>query len=179
MKKTNINKAQEDKKYLEKLEILQRAKDQKEKQLIVDFETDNIEEIDRVKEILNKNFDDPQEKYELYYNGIQKVLMKYLPKGKDFKEQRQIIYDEKNMFLNRGKAKNEKGIRGSDGRMTYNEDMMELTNLISDWVTSSQDPVDLYQKLYDLNEKYEYGHQNYDYTSQSFHKSSKISNKKH
>lgn len=158
----------DEKKHQEKLEILRRTKDPKEKQLVVNFESETLEEIDRVKEILNKKFDDPEEKYNLYYNGIRKVLMDYLPKGSSFKVERQIIYDEKNVFLNRGKAKNKFGYRGSDGRMTYNEDMNELTDLITDWVMTSQDPVDLYQRLYDLNEKYNYGHQEYDDTSKSF-----------
>jgi hypothetical protein len=164
---------QQEKRHLETLEILRRAKDPKEKQLTVNFETESIEVRDRLKEILNKNFDDPQDKYILYYKGIRKVLMHYLPKGKDFKTERDIIYDEKNIFLNRGKAKDSTGLRGSDGRMTYNDDMAELADLIADWVMTTQDPVDLYQRLYDLNEKYNYGHQMYDETSLSFHNAMK------
>ena len=39
--------------------------------------------------------------------------MDYLPKGKEFQEVRQIIYDEKNIFLNAGKRKSDNdGIRG-------------------------------------------------------------------
>ena len=60
------------------------------------------------------------------------------------------------------------GRRGSDSRMTYNEDLNEMVSLVTDWVVNSLDPVDLYQQLYDLNEKYGYGHQYYDETSKSF-----------
>jgi hypothetical protein len=168
-KKKQENKV-DDKKHFEKLEILRRAKDPKEKQLTANFDTNSFEVRDRLKEILNKSFEDPEAKYNLYYNGIRKVLMQYLPKGKAFEKERQIIYDEKNVFLNRGKAKDKAGIRGSDGRMTYNDDMSELADLIADWVMTTQDPVDLYQRLYDLNEKYNYGHQEYDESSKSWHR---------
>ena len=172
-KKNKLRKEIDEKKHLEKLKILQDAKTSKEKQLAVDLDTHSIEEIDRLKEILNKKFDDPEEKYQLYYNGIRKVLMQFLPKGKSFEKERRIIYDEKNIFLNRGKAKDIDGIRRSDGRMTFNDDMNVMADLISDWVMTSQDPVDLYQRLFDLNEEYGYPHQEYDGSSASVHNSMK------
>jgi hypothetical protein len=161
---------QVDEKHFLKLQILQRAKEAKEKQLTVNLDSTGFEEINKVKELLDKKFDDPEEKFELYYKAIRNILMKYLPQGKDFKEERQIIYDEKNIFLTRGKAKNQMGIRGADSRMGYNDDMYELVNLINDWVSSTQDPVDLYQRIYDLNDKHGYGHQQYDESSKDFHK---------
>lgn len=158
------------KRHQEKLELLQKVKSSKENQLVVDFDDDSLKEVNQVKELLNKSFDDPDEKYELYYKGIRKALMKYLPSGPSFKQERDIIYDEKNIFLNRGKAKDARGIRGGDGRMAFNDDMHELVDLIADWIMTSQDPVDLYQRLYDLNDKHNYGHQQYDDSSPSFHK---------
>jgi hypothetical protein len=160
----------DDAKHFLKLQILQKAKESKERQLSINLDTQNFEEIDKVKEILSKNFDDPEEKFDLYYKAIRKVIMKYLPKGKEFKEERQIIYDEKNIFLTRGKAKDQNGIRGGDSRMGYSDDMYELVNLITDWAGTTQDPVDLYQRIYDLNDKYNYGHQQYDESSKDFHK---------
>ncbi|KIA92484.1 hypothetical protein OA93_23420 [Flavobacterium sp. KMS] len=160
----------DDAKHFLKLQILQKAKESKERQLSINLDTQNFEEIDKVKEILSKSFDDPEEKFDLYYKAIRKVIMKYLPKGKEFKEERDIIYEEKNIFLTRGKAKNKRGIRGGDSRMGYNDDMYELVNLITDWVSMTQDPVDLYQRIYDLNDKYNYGHRQYDDSSKDFHK---------
>ncbi|WP_206513713.1 hypothetical protein [Pseudoflavitalea rhizosphaerae] len=97
--------------------------------------------------------------------GIQKVMMTYLPKGKSFKEARDIIYDEKNVFLNLGKKKSDNnGIRGSDGRMTYQPVMNEMVDLLVKWVAESQNPFKLYNMLYDLNEKHGYGHELYDST---------------
>lgn len=169
---------QDDAKHFLKLQILQKAKDSKEKQLSINLDTQNFEEIDKVKEILSKSFDDPDEKYDLYYKAIRKVLMKYLPKGKEFQEERQIIYDEKNIFLTRGKAKNLNGVRGGDGRMGYSDDMYELVNLITDWAGTTQDPVDLYQRIYDLNDKHNYGHQQYDDSSKGFHVAMNVSKTK-
>ena len=62
--------------------------------------------------------DNPEDKYTIYYQGIRKLLMDFLPKGQQYKKMRDYIYEEKNIFLTRGKAKNSKGIRGGDGRMT-------------------------------------------------------------
>ena len=69
----------------------------------------------------------PEEAYKLYYN-IRRVLIDNLPKGKSNKKLREKIYDEKNLFLNRGYDKNEAGIRGMDGRQTYINLMQEAEN---------------------------------------------------
>jgi hypothetical protein len=151
----------------ERLELLQKAHEKKGRQLRIDAQKGNLEEIDEIRNLINRKGDDPEEKYRLYYNGIRHLLMEYLPKGKEFKEARQLIYDEKNVFLNRGKKKSDNnGIRKSDGRMTYQEFMGEMLDLITKWVSESQNPVDLYEMLYDLNEKHNYGHENYDKTKQ-------------
>lgn len=153
---------------LERLELLQRASEKTGKQLTIG-EAGDLKEIDEIRQLIGKDFDDPEEKYKLYYKGIRNVLIKYLPKGDIYEEGRQIIYDEKNIFLNRGKKKSDgDGIRGSDGRMTYQENMKEMLDLILKWVSESQKPFELYSMLYDLNEKYGYGHERYDKTHISY-----------
>lgn len=148
---------------LESLELLRRANESKGKQLRVDLLEGNLKEVDELKEITAKDFDDPEVKYNIYYKGLRNLLMKVLPKGKEFTEGRQLIYDEKNIFLNRGKKKSDhNGVRGSDGRMTYQEKMDEMLTLVSKWSSESQDPIDLYNMLYDLNERHGYGHEAYD-----------------
>lgn len=164
-KKTNSS---DDKSHLEKLEILQKSKEVVGKQLTFDIEKGGLQAVDEIKAMIDSNIQDPKEKFELFYNGIQKVLLTYLPKGKEFEKERRIIHDEKLIFLNRGNPRKPDGRRGSDSRMTYNEDMGEMAKLVAEWAVTSQDPVDLYQRLYDLNEKYEYGHQNYDDSSKKF-----------
>jgi hypothetical protein len=171
--KEKIGQGLPDEKYREMLELLQKAQETTGQQLAIDANDGSLKQINEIRELIDKNIDDPAEKYELYYNGIQKVIKKHLPKGKSFKKYRDIIYDEKNVFLNRGKAKDEKGIRGSDGRMTYNEDMKEMVDLVANWVMTSQDPIDLYKSLFALNKKYNYGHQYYDDTSVTFNKGMK------
>jgi len=97
--------------------------------------------------------------------------MGYLPKGKKFKEVRDIIYDEKNIFLNLGNRKSDnKGIRKSDGRMTFQPTMNEILDIIVKWVGDSQNPFNLYREFFELNEKHGYGHEEYDKTSLSIAK---------
>lgn len=156
---------------IERLELLQKANEKIGKQLTINSETGNLEEFDELKQLVGKDFENPEEKYELYYTGIRKLLMDFLPKGKSFKPFRDIIYDEKNVFLNLGKKKSDNsGVRKSDGRMTYQPVMNEILEIIIDWVGSSQNPFDLYKDFYELNEKYGYGHENYDESTASIAK---------
>lgn len=156
---------------IERMELLRKANDKVGKQLTIGSETGSIEEIDEIREIIGKDFENPEEKYNIYYVGIRRLLMQYLPKGKDFKEMRDIIYDEKNIFLNAGKKKSDNnGIRKSDGRMSYQSYMNEILDIIVTWVGGSQNAFHLYKLLYDLNDKHGYGHENYDETTLSISK---------
>lgn len=164
MAKKNINKQEELSQVdLERLELLQKANEKTGKQLTINSETGNLEEFDELRQLVGKEFENPEEKYQLYYNGIRRLLMDFLPKGKDYKQLRDIIYDEKNVFLNLGKKKSDnKGIRKSDGRMTYQPVMNEILEIIIKWVGESQNPFDLYRSFYELNDKHGYGHEQYD-----------------
>lgn len=148
---------------IERMELLMKANEKVGKQLTISSETGSLEEIDELKAILAKDFENPEEKYNVYYNGIRRLLIDNLPKGKEFKEVRDIIYDEKNIFLNLGKRKSDhNGIRKSDGRMTYQPVMNEILDIIVVWVAESRNPFDIYKRCYQLNEKNEYGHEEYD-----------------
>jgi len=156
---------------IERLELLQQANEKVGKQLSINSESGSIEEIDELRNLVGKEFENPEEKYNLYYKGIRKLLMDFLPKGKEFKEVRDIIYDEKNIFLNLGKRKSDNnGVRGSDGRMTFQPVMNELLDIIIKWVGESQNPFDIYRQFYELNEKYGYGHEEYDKSALSVSK---------
>lgn len=156
---------------IERLELLQQANEKVGKQLSINSESGNLEEIDELRNLVGKEFENPEEKYNLYYKGIRKLLMDFLPKGKEFKEVREIIYDEKNIFLNLGKRKSDNnGVRGSDGRMTFQPVMNELLDIIIKWVGESQNPFDIYRQFYELNEKYGYGHEEYDKSALSVSK---------
>jgi hypothetical protein len=155
----------------ERLELLQQANEKIGKQLSINSETGNLEEIDELKALIGKDFENPEEKYNLYYKGIRKLLIDFLPKGKEFKEAKKIIYDEKNIFLNLGKRKSDNnGVRGSDGRMTFQPIMNEILEIIVTWVAESQNPFDIYRAFYELNNKHGYLHEDYDETSKSIAK---------
>jgi hypothetical protein len=153
---------------LERLELLQKANETVGRQLTINAEEGNLEEIDELRQLIGKEFENPEEKYNIYYKGIRKLLMDHLPKGDEFKEVREIIYDEKNIFLNAGKRKSDNnGIRKSDGRMTFQPVMNEILDIVIKWVADSQNPFDIYREFYELNEKHEYGHEVYDETALS------------
>lgn len=154
----------------ESMELLQRSKEKQGKQLRIDIDTGSMQEIDELKQMIALKAGDPEEKYNIYYTGIQNLLIKHLPSGTENEDLRRLIYDEKNVFLNRGRKKSDNGgVRKSDGRMTYQEHMAEMLDVVTDWVSKSQAPIDLYFMLYDLNEKYNYGHEKYDQTSVCYH----------
>ena len=156
---------------IERLELLQKANEKVGKQLTIGAEKGNLEEVDELRQLIGREFENPEEKYNVYYNGIRKLLMDYLPKGKEFKEVRDIIYDEKNIFLNAGKRKSDNnGVRKSDGRMTFQPVMNEILDIIVKWVADSQNPFDIYREFYELNERHGYGHEEYDSTALSITK---------
>ena len=156
---------------LERAELLRKAGEKTGRQLRIDLDSGSLHEIDELRQMIGKDFENPEEKYNVYYKGIRNILMAYLPKDKEFKEARQIIYDEKNIFLNVGRKKSDNdGIRKSDGRMTFQYKMNEMLDVIVKWVSESQNPFTLYNLLYELNEQNGYGHENYDGSSLSFAK---------
>lgn len=153
---------------LERMDLLRKANEKVGRQLTIGEDAGNLEEVDELKQLIGKEFENPEEKYSLYYSGIRSLLMEHLPKGKENKELRDIIYDEKNIFLNLGKRKSDNnGVRKSDGRMTYQPVMNEILEIIIDWVSGSQNPFTLYKAFYQLNERHGYGHEEYDYSTVS------------
>lgn len=79
---------------LERLELLQRTHEKKGKQLTISGDTGALEEIDELKQLVGRQLDSPEEKYNIYYKGIRKLMFDHLPKGEDYKQMREIIYDE-------------------------------------------------------------------------------------
>lgn len=143
---------------LERLEILQKSEEVKGEQLKINLDSEIVIE-NQAKELLDKKIDDPVQKFQLYYHGLTKLLKDNLPKGKENEDVRRIIYDEKNILINRGAKKDEKGIRGSDGRMAYIEDLESAIEIVADWITQKGSPADLFMAFWDKNEDLGYGHQ--------------------
>ena len=142
----------------ERLEILQKANEVKGEQLSINIDSELTIENQAVK-LLGQTIDDPVEKFQLYYHGLTKLLKDNLPKGKENEQVRRIVYDEKNVLINRGAKKDEKGIRGSDGRMAYLEDLEFAIQIVADWIAKKGSPSELYMAFWDKNEELEYGHQ--------------------
>jgi len=154
-KKTERNLTKED---IEKLEILQKSEEVKGEQLYIDLDSEIVVE-NQAETLLGQKIDDPVQKFQLYYHGLSKLLKDSLPKGKTFEDVRRIVYDEKNILINRGAKKDEKGIRGSDGRMAYIEDLEEAIKIVANWTTKKGTPAELFMSFWDKNEELGYGHQ--------------------
>lgn len=94
---------------------------------------------------------DPDKSHRLYYTMMM-TMRSNLPKGKKNEKLRRYVYDEKSLFLNRGKQKDEKGIRGSDERMAYIGNFLQVAfDVVHKWVSEGANPYDLYTAFYELN----------------------------
>lgn len=143
---------------LERLDILQKSEEVKGEQLSIGLHAEFFVE-NQAEKLLGQKIDDPIQKFQLYYHGLSRLLRENLPKGKRFEDVRRIIYDEKNILINRGAKKDEKGIRGSDGRMAYIEDLEEAIQIVAVWSSRKGTPAELFMAFWDKNEELGYGHQ--------------------
>lgn len=143
---------------LERFEILQKSEEIKGEQLSINLDSEIIVE-NYAEQLLGQRIDDPVQKFQLYYHGLSKLLKDNLPKGKESEDVRRIVYDEKNILINRGAKKDEKGIRGSDGRMAYLEDLEEAIKIVAEWTGRKGTSAELFIAFWDKNEELGYGHQ--------------------
>ncbi len=101
---------------------------------------------------------DPDKSWKIYYQ-IEGVFRNNLPQGNDSvtKKLRALIREEKNVFLNRGKFKDAKGIRHSDPRMSFIEPYLsEALKITIDWVSNGANPYALFEAFYDKNKELGY-----------------------
>lgn len=143
---------------LERLELLLKSEEIKGEQLILNLESEIVTE-NEAERLLGQKIDDPVTKFQLYYNGLTKLLKENLPKGKEYEDSRRIVYDEKNVLINRGAKKDDKGIRGSDGRMAYLEDLELAIKIVANWTANKGTSAELFIAFWDKNEELGYGHQ--------------------
>ena len=104
-----LKKEKERQQEAEREAILMKADENTHETLELDFEG-NIDFKNEVESLMLGPVDNPEEKYELYYKLIRRLLMDYLPRGEKFKQARGLIYEEKNTFLSGGHRIDEKGI---------------------------------------------------------------------
>jgi hypothetical protein len=153
-----VNQEKNSREEEERMQILFEADQVKGRQLSVDLDG-NVEEVDELESFNLPKIDDPEEKYKIYYHGINKLLRNYLPKGKSFQQARQVIYDEKNVLLTRGKRKNNNGYRGADSKMGFYNEMEIVFDIVFDWAKKKGTMTDLYKELWNKNEELGFGHQ--------------------
>ncbi len=60
--------------------------------MTIGVEDGTLNEIDELRELIGKEFENPEEKYNIYYAGIRRLLMEYLPKGKEYEERDATYY---------------------------------------------------------------------------------------
>lgn len=147
MKIDDLNNEDE---FLSKVQqILEEAEKSSLKVIGIPFEDDEF------KDAIDKSIQNPDASHKLYYGTINKLLKKNLyplMKGKENLPNRQLIYAQKDLLLNFGKDKDNKGIRGSDGRMATTERMEMVVKLIAEWVTyDGKTPFNLFTKFRDKN----------------------------
>jgi hypothetical protein len=141
---------------LEKMELISRADEIKGEQLSIGLQGEILTENELRKFALG-DIENPEKKYDVYYNGISRLLRKHLPKGEPFKKARYYIYEEKNTFLTRGHRINKQGIRGADGRMGHLDDAEFILKTITDWIIEGGTMVDLFSKIRNQNLERGYG----------------------
>lgn len=135
---------------MEQEALLMQANEIKEETL--SFGSDGeIEFKNELADMVVAQIENSQEKYHLYYDVLNKLLKKHLPKGTEYQKHRELIYEEKNTFLTRGYRKSPDGRRGADGRMAYNPDISELITAVVHWISNRGSMFDLYVQLRDLN----------------------------
>ncbi len=155
-KNKKINKKKSSKEEQEKLKILSQADKVKGEQLSISSSGKMIT-VNELKSFAFGNTENPEKKYDVYYKGIQNLLKKHLPKGKENKKARSYVYEEKNVFLTRGKRINKTGLRGADGRMGYMTDAEEALGIVMKWVRTNGTMVDLFNHFRKINIKKGYG----------------------
>lgn len=97
----------------------------------------------------------PDESHRIYY-AIRRLLMDDLPPGEENEDLRRVVYDEKNLFINRGHDLDSHGIRGSDGRMGYIPHLKIALRLVKHWVAETGSAFDIFVEFWQLNEKMGY-----------------------
>ena len=91
-----------------------------------------------------RNIADRDESHRLYF-GLYGVMKRNLPQGKANEKLRRYVYDEVLLYLNQGKRKDARGVRGSSGQMAYIPTILEPAfAIVMNWVKTGANPFDLY-----------------------------------
>jgi hypothetical protein len=98
----------------------------------------------------------PEEAYDLYY-AIRRILIRNLPVGEKNQKLRQMIYDEKNLFLRSGVHRPLDGTPvGADSRQGFLSMMRDAYVKTQEWERRGGSPYDIFMSYYDLNKNMGY-----------------------
>lgn len=150
-KKSNLTLSEKERDEMQ--EIFQNSEEIKGQRLLFDDLSKNLKSEDEIKSLLlgNEIIDNPQNKHTLYYEGIEKMLRLITGKGKKSEPSFEILREEKNIFLSRGKHKDTKGIRHFDVRQAYEADMEAAYQIIVNAIVSGMNAYDLYIEFRNKN----------------------------
>jgi hypothetical protein len=95
----------------------------------------------------------PKEAYDLYYT-IRRLLMQGLPGGRENQALRQMVYDEKNLYLRNGVDRPLDGSKvGADSRQALLSFLREAFTKTQDWARRGGAAYDIFLEYYELNKK--------------------------
>ncbi len=97
----------------------------------------------------------PSTSHKLYY-GMMRLMKDNLPSGPENEPLRRYVYDEKNLFITRGKHLNTEGFRGADGRMAYIVELQKAFDITADWLRKGGQAFDLYLAFHQMNKELGY-----------------------
>ncbi|WP_310391150.1 hypothetical protein [Hymenobacter sp.] len=124
----------------------------KGKQSSFDFEENGTED-EPFKPEFAGDLQNPKESYDLFYT-IRRLLMKSLPAGPDNQKLRQMVYDEKNLFLRQGVDRPTDGSKvGADSRQSLLSFLRESFTVTQDWANHNGTAYDIFLSYYELNKK--------------------------
>jgi len=133
------------------------------KQLGLGRAASNMEDEDRGGLDLLKDTQNPKKAHDLNY-AIRRELMNNLPPEEEWKGLRELIYEEKNIYLRSGKKKKDakNGVIGADSRQAYLHDFEVVIGIVRKWAAEEGDPIEIFYELYELNRRAGYRPKIYD-----------------
>jgi hypothetical protein len=152
-KERNEQDEQQQQDFLERLKRLSDEADANAEGRQSSFDFPEAEEDDEFEPVAGNDLQNPKESYDLYYT-IRRILMRGLPTGPDNKDLRQMVYDEKNLFLRSGVDRPLDGSKvGADSRQALLSFLRDAYTKTQDWERRGGSAYDIFLDYYDLNKK--------------------------
>lgn len=125
------------------------------KSLLFELTEETDESIKELSALLEPDaLQDPEKSYDLFYNGIQKLLLSTIPADNDI---RGVILELKTILLS-GKEKQfvSYGKRGADSRMSQSSEMESVIDILTEWCDTPYDFFKLAILLLNKNKELNY-----------------------